>query len=159
MPLVAAGEGDPEPLPGLYELDPSLPLLRTADSPSNARTTVAAPAMGATSTVPDLLTWSRVVLHDGRLGDLDLSPMTEIGPGGYGLGVVGVAGDGACVFDGCPPDTEFTRLALNGDIAGSSTRVMVDPATDTTLLVYLNRNSLSLDDPMLAFLDGRTLGP
>ena len=148
-----AGPDDPAPLPGIYEVAPSLPLLHTADAPQNAAMTLQGPATGAVSTVPDLLGWSRAVLHDHRVGDLDVTAMTEIGPAGYGLGVIGVSSEGACVFDACPPGTTFPRLALNGDIAGSSTRVMFDPASDTTLLVYLNRNNLSLDGPMQAFLD------
>lgn len=115
--------------------------------------TLLGPATAAVSDVDDLLRWAGTVLRTRRLGDLDLAPMTAIHPGGYGLGVAGVtARDGTCVFDGCPPGAEFEQLNLAGDIPGASTRVWYDPATDVTLLVYLNRNALSLDEPMTSFL-------
>jgi hypothetical protein len=79
--------------------------------------------------------------------------MLDIDPGGYGLGVAGVTPSGTCIFEGCPAGATFERLALPGDTPGASTRIWYDPATDTVLLVYLNRNALSLDEPMAAFLD------
>ena len=109
----------------------------------------------ATSTVDDLLAWSDAVFRAQQVGGVDLSSMVDIGPGGYGLGVIGVGPDGDCVFDGCPPDAAFDRWALNGDFPGASTRVLFDPATDTTLVVYLNRNALDLDEALIGFLDGR----
>jgi hypothetical protein len=36
---------------------------------------------------------------------------------------------------------------------GASTRIWYDPRTDSILLVYLNRNDLSLDEAMATFLD------
>lgn len=148
------GPGDVDPLPGLYEVEPGAPVLPTTTFDMETWRTVTAPASGAVSTVDDLVTWVDAALRDRRLGNVDLTPMTDIGPGGYGLGVAGVTEDGACVFEGCPAGATFTRLALNGDIPGASTRVLHDPATDATLLVVLNRNALALDDPMLAFVGG-----
>lgn len=146
--------GDAEPLPGLYEAEPGAPLLPTTAFDMESWRTVTAPASGAVSTVGDLFTWVDTALRDQQLGAVDLISMSDISAGGYGLGVAGVSDDGACVFEGCPDGAEFTRLALNGDIPGASTRVLHDPATDATLLVYLNRNALELDAPMLAFLEG-----
>jgi hypothetical protein len=100
----------------------------------------------------DYLAWGDAVLRDQAIDGTSLREMSDIAPGGYGLGVVGVTDEGACVFDGCPPGSEFTRTSLNGDFPGSSTRLLYDPATDTLLAVYLNRNELALDEPMLAFL-------
>ena len=148
------GRGDADPLPGLYELEPDLDPLPTTAFDMEPWRTVAAPAAGAVSTLDDLLAWRDAVLRDRTIAGVDVSAMTEIGPGGYGLGVAGVTADGACIFEGCPPGQDFTRWGLNGDIPGSSTRVLYDPATDATLFVYLNRNGLSLDGPTLAFLDG-----
>lgn len=145
--------GDADPLPGLYELEPDLDPLPTTAFDMEPWRTVAAPASGAVSTLDDLLRWRDAVLRDQSIDGVDVSAMTEIGPGGYGLGVAGVTADGACIFEGCPPDQTFTRWGLNGDIPGSSTRVLHDPATDATLFVYLNRNALSLDEPTLAFLE------
>lgn len=146
--------GDADPLPGLYEAEPGAPLLSTTAFDMETWRTVTGPASGAVSTVDDLFTWVDAALRARKVAGVDLSAMSDIGAGGYGLGVAGVTDDGACVFEGCPEDAEFTRLALNGDIPGASTRVLYDPATDATLLVYLNRNALELDAPMLAFLDG-----
>lgn len=146
--------GDPEPLPGLYEIEPGLDPLPTTAFDMEPWQTVAAPAAGAVSTLDDLLRWRDAALREQAIDGVDVSAMTEIGDGGYGLGVAGVADDGACIFEGCPPGRAFTRWGLNGDHPGSSTRVMHDPATDATLVVYLDRNALSLDEPMLAFVEG-----
>lgn len=146
--------GDAEPLPGLYEVEPGAPVLPTTTFDMEVWRTITAPASGAVSTVDDLVTWVDAALGDQEVDGVDVTAMSDIGPGGYGLGVAGVTEDGACVFEGCPDGASFTRLALNGDIPGSSTRVLRDPATDATLLVYLNRNALELDGPLLEFLRG-----
>ena len=153
-----AGPGDAVPAPGLYEVEPGTEPVATSALPMVAWQTVAAPAWGIVSTVPDLLTWSSVVLRDRSIGGMDLSSLSEIGPGGYGLGVIGVTADGDCVFDGCPAGAVFERLALNGDLPGSSTRILYDPATDVTLVVFLNRNALALDGPLIGFLDAALSG-
>ena len=147
------GPGDADPLPGLYELEPDLDPLPTTAFDMEPWRTVAAPAAGAVSTLDDLLRWRDAILREQSIDGVDVSAMTQIGPGGYGLGVAGVTADGACIFEGCPPGQEFTRWGLNGDIPGASTRVLYDPATDATLFVYLDRNALSLDEPTLAFLE------
>ncbi len=146
--------GDAEPLPGLYEVEPGAPVLPTTTFDMEVWRTITAPASGAVSTVDDLVTWVDTALGDQEVDGVDVTAMSDIGPGGYGLGVAGVTEDGACVFEGCPDGAIFTRLALNGDIPGSSTRVLRDPATGATLLVYLNRNALELDGPLLEFLRG-----
>lgn len=148
----AIPEGTTSPV-GLYEFDAGVaPIVTTAISLDAWRTALG-PASGAMSTVDDLLAWSDAVFRRGRVGDVDLSAMRAIGPGGYGIGVIGVGPEGDCIFDGCPPDVSFDRWALNGDFPGASTRVLYDPATDTTLVVYLNRNSLDLDPALIGFLD------
>lgn len=145
---------DAEPLPGRYELDPEQPPLPTTEFSMEPWRMVAAPASGAVSTVDDLLAWRDAVLRDQEIDGTDVSAMTDITPGGYGLGIVGVTADGACVFEGCPPGQTFTRWAMNGEIPGSSTRLLHDPETDATLFVYLNRDAVSLDGPMIEFLEG-----
>lgn len=150
--------GDAEPLPGLYDVDAGVPVLPTSTFDMEPWRTITAPAAGAVSTLDDLLTWTDAVLRDHEIGGVDVAAMTDIGPGGYGLGVAGVTDDGACIFDGCAPDQAFTRWGLNGDIPGSSTRVLHDPATDATLVVYLDRNALELDGPMLDFVTDGAAG-
>ncbi|MCB1261432.1 MAG: beta-lactamase family protein [Acidimicrobiales bacterium] len=140
---------------GLYEPDPGVEPLATSVIPLDAWRTALGPASGSVSTVEDLLAWADQLFRRRTLDGVDLAPMTEIGAGGYGLGVIGIGPTGDCVFDGCPPDATFDRLALNGDFPGASTRVLFDPATDTTLVVYLNRNALDLDEALIGFLDGR----
>jgi hypothetical protein len=87
------------------------------------------------------------------MGALDVSVMRFLTPGGYGLGVLGVDADtGSCVFSGCAAGADFEIYGLNGEIPGAATRVWYEPTTDTLLVVYLNRNGASLDEPLLAFL-------
>jgi len=150
----AADDERPAPLPGVYEFDESAEPIRTTDFSMASWDTLMGPAAGAGSTMDDYLRWGDTVFRSPSLDGVDLNSMSDIGPGGYGLGVVGVTADGACVFDGCPPGATFTRTALNGDLPGASTRLLYDPASDTILAVYLNRNNLSLDAPMLAFVEG-----
>lgn len=146
---------DTEPLPGLFEIEADQPPLPTTEFSMEPWRTVTAPASGAVSTVEDLFAWRDAVLRDRAISGTDVSAMTEITRGGYGLGVVGVTDTGACIFNGgCTDGDVFSRWGLNGDIPGSSTRLLHDPTTDSTLFVYLNRNALALDGPMLAFVDG-----
>lgn len=144
-----------QPPVGLFEVDAGLEPILSSDVPLDAWRTATGAASGAIATVDDLLSWSEVVFRRQELEGVDLSAMTRIGPGGYGLGVIGIAPDGDCVFDGCPPGVRFGRWALNGDFPGSSTRVVHDPGTDTTVVVFLNRNALELDPALDALLDRR----
>ena len=152
-PLDPTAQGAP-PV-GLYEPDPGVTPLVTSAIPLDAWRTASGPASGSVATVEDLVTWSDIAFRQRSLDGVDLTAMADIGPGGYGLGVIGVGPTGDCVFDGCPPDATFDRWALNGDFPGASTRVLYDPATDTTLVVFLNRNALDLDASLIAFLDQR----
>lgn len=153
------GSGDlPAPLPGLYDFDPGSEPISTTDFSMASWETLVGPASGAVSTMDDYLRWGDIVLRDRALDGLDLASMSSIGPGGYGLGVVGVTADGACVFDGCPSGATFTRTSLNGDMPGASTRLLYDPTSDTLVAVYLNRNGLSLDGPMLGFVEDHLAG-
>ena len=139
------------PLPGSYDHDGVV--LHTTDVPQTAYLSLMGPAAGAMSSVPDLVVWARTVLHDRRLGRTDLASMSDIGAGGVGLGVIGVdLRFGDCVFDGCPADADFTVLAMNGELPGASTRLWYDTGHDVTVFVYLNRDDVSLDAPMLAVL-------
>jgi len=147
-----SGPAGPPAAVGLDDLGDGAVLASDA-LPLTSLLTLLGPSTAAVSDVTDLFRWADIVLRTRQLGDIDLSAMSVIQPGGYGLGVAGVtAREGTCVFDGCPANASFERLNLAGDIPGASTRVWYDPATDVTLLVYLNRNSLELDALMAAFL-------
>ncbi|MBX3287071.1 MAG: beta-lactamase family protein [Actinobacteria bacterium] len=151
-PPGAPAGGTSTPVGRFEVVDDADPIL-TSQYPVDVWQSAMGPSSAATSTVADLLAWSDVVFRQRRLGDVDLAPLAEIGPGGVGLGVIGVGADGDCVFDGCPPGAAFDRWALNGDFPGASTRVLHDPERDLTLVVFLNRNALDLDAPLIAFLD------
>ncbi len=142
----------PKPAGGLDDLGGNTEIPSDA-LPRTSLVTLLGPAAGAVSDVDDMLRWADVVFRKRRIGDVTLDAMTEIDPGGYGLGVAGVSASGTCVFDGCPPDVDFTRFSLAGDFPGASTRIWYDPSTDIILLVYLNRNALALDDAMMDFLE------
>ncbi len=150
------GPPGPAPAPGLAEVIDGAPPLHTADYPQTATASLGGPSVAAVSSMPDLLRWGDAVFRRHRLGSTDLGPMTEVAPGGYGLGVAGVTADGACVFDGCPAGARFERLELAGNMPGASTRLVYDPATDTLLGVYLNRAPTSIDRRLVAFLDALT---
>ena len=134
-----------DPLPGTFEY-PEGVIVRTTDFPQAAFISLMGPAAAAMSTVHDLLAWSDSLFRAQQMGDVSLSPLLEIEPGGSGLGVLGIDHEtGSCVFSQCPDDVDFEYLGLNGEAPGSAVRLWYDPATDTTLLIYLNRDGTSLD--------------
>ena len=154
-PVGEAATTGAAPLPGSYDYDGVV--LHTTDVPQTAYLSLMGPAVGAMSSVPDLFVWGRTVLRDRHLGPTDLASMSDIGLGGVGLGVIGVDPRfGDCVFDGCPADADFTVLAMNGELPGASTRLWYDTVNDVIVFVYLNRDDVSLDDPMLAVLHDLT---
>ena len=143
----------PAPLPGTFEFDDGV-FVSTQEFSNTAYLSLLGPSAAGISTVSDLLTWGDALFRRHRLGSVDLSPMLEIGPGGYGLGVAGVdRAAGTCIFEGCPNDAVFEVFALNGEVSGSSTRLWYDPATDVMAFLYLNRDGSELDAPMFALLD------
>ena len=150
--LRSSGPTGPEPVPGRWDLQAGADPVPTTSVDLTATDSMAGGAGAAVSTVDDLLRWTQAVLVERRIGDVDVSALSAIDAGGVGLGVLGVTPTGDCVFEGCPPGATFTRLAINGDTAGASTRILHDPATRTTLVVFLDRNGLDLDPSDLAFL-------
>lgn len=142
-----------EPLPGTFEY-PAGTIVSTADVPRAGFLSLMGPAAAAMSTVDDLLAWAQVLFRERLLAGVDLAPLTDIGEGGYGLGVLGVdRGLGSCVFTSCLAGTDFEYLGLNGEAPGSAVRLWYDPATDAVLLVYLNRDGTSLDAPLVALME------
>lgn len=149
-PSGPVGEG---PVAGLNDLGDDTVIPSDAVS-LDSLITLLGPATGSVSDLDDLLQWADTVYRTQRLGEVDISAMLTIDPGGYGLGVAGIDGTGTCIFDGCAPGTSFARFTLSGDTPGASTRIWYDPPTDTIVLVYLNRNALALDVPIAEFVDG-----
>lgn len=150
--LVGSGPVGPAPVPGRWVVADGTEPVPTTSVDLTATDTVGGGASAAVSTVDDLLRWTQAVLVDRRIAGVDVSAMSRIDAGGVGLGVLGVTPTGDCVFEGCPAGASFTRLAINGDAAGASTRILHDPASGTTLVVFLDRNGLDLDRPDLAYL-------
>lgn len=150
--LAGSGPVGPAPVPGRWVVADGAEPIPTTTVDLTATDTVGGGASAAVSTVDDLLRWTQAVLVDRRIDGVDVSAMSRIDAGGVGLGVLGVTPTGDCVFAGCPADASFTRLAINGDTAGASTRILHDPDTGTTLVVFLDRNGLDLDGPDLAYL-------
>ena len=151
-----AGDGPTsgaEPLPGTFEY-PAGVLARTTDFPQRGFVSLMGPSAAAVSNVDDLFTWADTLFRTRRLGGTDLASLLRIGPGGTGLGVLGIdAQNGSCVFRGCPDGTTFEYLGLNGEAPGSAVRLWYDPATDLTVLVYLNRDGTMLDRSLIELVD------
>lgn len=142
----------PAPLPGRFEFEEGVVVSTTA-YPNAGFLSLLGPSAAGISSADDLMRWGDALFRERRLGPVDLSPMLDVRPGGYGLGVAGVdRAAGSCVFEGCPAGAKFEVLALNGEVPGSSTRLWYDPSTDTLVLLYLNRDGSELDGPMLELL-------
>lgn len=141
-----------EPLPGTFEF-PEGVIVRTTDFPQSAFLSLMGPSAAGIATVDDLFTWGDALFRSRRLGDVDLAPLLDIAPGGSGLGVLGIDREsGTCVFSACPAGVDFEYLGLNGEAPGSAVRFWYDPITDTTLLIYLNRDGTSLDAALVELM-------
>jgi D-alanyl-D-alanine carboxypeptidase len=137
------------PIPGVLYVDDAKTELDTAQYPQESNLTLGGPAAGMVSDAPDLLTFAKAFLRgdfpNRRLG----RAVKRIDPGGAGLGVIGFTGKGACIFDGCPPGRHFPRLAFAGNGPGTAVRVVHDPRTDTTVLVFANSSERGKLDPFV----------
>jgi D-alanyl-D-alanine carboxypeptidase len=135
------------PIPGVLYVDDAETELDTGQYPQESNLTLGGPAAGMVSDAPDLLTFARRFLRgdfpNRRLG----RAAKRIDAGGAGLGVIGFTGSGACIFDGCPPGRRFPRLAFAGNGPGTAVRVVHDPRSDTTVLVFANSSERGRLDP------------
>jgi D-alanyl-D-alanine carboxypeptidase len=136
------------PIPGvLYVDDAETVELDTSQYPQDSSSTLGGPAAGMTSSAPDILAFAEVFLRgdfpNRRLGRV----AKEINAGGAGLGIIGFTEKGACIFDGCPPGRRFPRRAFAGNGLGTAVRVVHDPRTDTTVLVFANSSERGKLDP------------
>jgi D-alanyl-D-alanine carboxypeptidase len=135
------------PIPGVLYVDDAETELDTGQYPQESSLTLGGPAAAMVSDAPDLLTFAERFLRgdfpNRRLG----RAAKEINRGGAGLGVIGFTEKRACIFDGCPPGRRFPRLAFAGNGPGVAVRVVHDPRTDTTVLVFANSSERGKLDP------------
>jgi D-alanyl-D-alanine carboxypeptidase len=144
------------PIPGVLYVDDAKTELDTGQYPQESSLTLGGPAAGMLSDAPDLLTFAEAFLRgdfpNHRLG----RAAKRIDAGGAGLGVIGFTEKGTCIFDGCPPGRRFPRLAFAGNGPGTAVRVVHDPRTDTTVLVFANSSERGKLDPFADRLLDRT---
>jgi D-alanyl-D-alanine carboxypeptidase len=135
--VLFVGEGDDR-----VELD-------TAQFPQTSSLTLGGPSLAMVSNAPDLLRFAQAFLRGSfpsrRLADR----ARRIGRGGAGLGVIGFGPDGYCIFDGCPRRVVFRRIGFAGNTSGVAVRVVHDPGTDVTALVFANSSERGKLDPFV----------
>ncbi len=137
-----AGEVLPvQPDPGVYADVAGGSLLATSgDDPTSVVTALG--ASGAmVSTAGDLVAWGNALLRrPGLLSPAGTALAGRVGPGGTGVGTIGLTPTGPCVFDlsGCPAGSVFTAVGGFGDGLGAAVALVYDPASDSTLAVFVN---------------------
>jgi hypothetical protein len=99
------------------------------------------------STPADLLSWSNHYFRakTRRATDLETS-VFQVNPTGTGLGVLGFANNGFCVFYGCRPHTMFMGVGAAGAVPGGSAQVLYNPADDSTVVTLANAFQINLQD-------------
>jgi hypothetical protein len=123
--------------------------LDTGQFPQTSLLTLGGPSIGMVSNAPDLLRLARAFLR----GTFPTRPLAtrarRIGPGGAGLGIIGFGPKGYCIFDGCPRRVDFARIGFAGNASGVAVRVVHDPGSDVTALIFANSSERGRLDPLV----------
>jgi D-alanyl-D-alanine carboxypeptidase len=140
VPTVAA-------MDGLFVLEGNPTVLDTANFDHASTVSGLGPAGALVAGATDLITWGNALLRDDTLLGSDLFQKAHtIGAGGTGLGVLGYASNGYCVFFGCPSGAAFTGLGGAGSLPGARTVLLYDKETDSVLLVFANRTPANIEN-------------
>jgi hypothetical protein len=135
--VLRVGEGDEQ-----VELD-------TGQFPQTSLLTLGGPSLAMVSNAPDLLRLAGAFLRGSFPNRRLAERARRIGRGGAGLGVIGFGPGGYCIFDGCPRRTGFRRIGFAGNTAGVAVRVVHDPRSDVTGLVFANSSERGKLDPFV----------
>jgi D-alanyl-D-alanine carboxypeptidase len=123
--------------------------LDTSQYSQTSYLTLRGPSAAMVSDAPDLLALAQAFLR----GTFPTRPLAErarrIGSGGGGLGIIGFGPKGYCIFDGCRRGTPFRRIGFAGNMPGTAVRVVHDPRTDATVLVFANSSERGRLDPFV----------
>jgi D-alanyl-D-alanine carboxypeptidase len=143
------------PIPGLFQLNGTGPLLDTADYPSTAIVSSGGASGAMVSDAPNLVRWASALYRDRTvLNRATSSAAFRIGPGGTGLGVIGFGDDGFCVFNngGCPSSEDFYAIGAAGTDPGTSVRLLYDTRTDTVLALLVNRSGIDIRPTLVSVM-------
>jgi len=137
----------PAPVPGLMHIAPDSAPIDENAYPDTGFVGSLGAAGAMVSTPTDLLSWSTPYFRAMTRGvrDLRTSPF-RINPTGTGLGVLGVANNGYCVFSGCQPHAMYIGVGANGEVPGGSAQVLYNPVDDYTVVTLANADQVNLAD-------------
>jgi len=137
-------------VPGVLWLDDAKTTeVDTSQFPQTSLLTLSGPSIGVVSDAPDLLTFARAFLR-GDFPDARLARTARrIDRGGAGLGVIGFTPTGYCIFDGCPSGATYPRRGFAGNGISGAVRVVYDPESDATVLVFANSSEKGRLDPFV----------
>jgi CubicO group peptidase (beta-lactamase class C family) len=145
--LAATEHRGPAPIPGIQHITPTSPAIDENAFPDTAVVSALGAAGAMVSTPADLLAWSDHYFRALTRGDTNLATSVfQINPTGTGLGVLGFANNGFCVFYGCAPHVKFLAVGADGAVPGGSAQVIYDPLNDFTIVVLANADDVNLED-------------
>ena len=139
----------PAPVAGIQHLTPDAPAVDMDAVPETGLVTALGASAAMVSNAPDLVAWSNQYFRALGRGSSDLrKSVFAINKDGTGLGALGFAKDGFCLFNqgGCKPDSEFLGVGADGAVPGGSAQVMYDPSNDVTVVTLANSDTVNLED-------------
>jgi D-alanyl-D-alanine carboxypeptidase len=137
----------PAPVAGIQHIAPNSAAIDEDAFPDTGIVSALGAAGAMVSTPADLLSWSNQYFRAMTRGVSDLeTSVFQINPTGTGLGVLGFANDGFCVFYGCRPHVMFIGVGANGEVPGGSAQVLYNPVDDFTVVTLANADQLNLGD-------------
>jgi D-alanyl-D-alanine carboxypeptidase len=137
----------PAPVPGLQHISPNGPPLDENAFPDTGIVSALGAAGAMVSTPTDLLAWSNQYFRARTRGVTNLATSVfQLNPTGTGLGVLGFANNGFCVFYQCPPHVKFLAVGASGAVPGGSVQVIYDPVYDFTVVTLANADDANLED-------------
>jgi D-alanyl-D-alanine carboxypeptidase len=137
----------PAPVPGLQHVAPNSPPVDENAFPDTGIVSALGAAGAMVSTPTDLLAWSNQYFRARTRGVSNLATSVfQINPTGTGLGVLGFATNGFCVFYQCPPHARFLAVGASGSVPGGSAQVIYDPVNDFTVVTLTNTDDANLED-------------
>jgi CubicO group peptidase (beta-lactamase class C family) len=137
----------PAPVPGLQHITPNSPPIDEDAFPDTGEVSALGAAGAMVSTPSDLLAWSNQYLRARTRGVANLATSVfQINSTGTGLGVLGFANNGFCVFYQCPPHVTFIGVGADGAVPGGSAQVLYNPTDDFTVVDLANSDDVNLED-------------
>jgi D-alanyl-D-alanine carboxypeptidase len=143
----AATERGRAPVPGIQHIEANPTPVDENAFPDTGTVSALGAAGAMIATPADLLSWSKQYFRAQARGEQDLanSPF-KIEATGAGLGALGFATNGFCIFYGCGRHPTFIGIGADGEVPGGSAQVMYNSGDDFTIVTLANADHVNLED-------------